>query len=104
MTGITHQEFDTDVLIIDGGMAGCNVATAVTRADPVISAKAGIEEKPGFRVKPGMTEFISLMPSYIKRYIRSAVIPIRRTGRSWQKNIVRMYKYDENIFGGLEWK
>ena len=52
-------------------MAGCKVATAAGSADPVIPGKTGVEEKPGFRVKSGITEFISLMPSCIKHPLRS---------------------------------
>jgi hypothetical protein len=31
----------------------------------VIPAKAGIQDNTGFRVKPGMTNYTKLMPSYI---------------------------------------
>jgi len=41
------------------------IATLI-RADLVIPAKAGIQKKPGFRVKPGITNCIRLMSSCIK--------------------------------------
>ena len=102
ISSIIHQEFDTDVLIIGGRMAGCKVATAAASADPVTPGKTGVEEKPGFRVKLRITEFISLMPSCMKHPLRSNT---DRENRSvLAKNTVCMNKYEVNIFGGLEWK
>ena len=45
------------------------IATLI-RAYLVIPAKAGIQKKPGFRVKPGMTDCIRLMSSYIEQWQR----------------------------------
>lgn len=45
ITDITYQKIDPDLLIIGGGMAGCNVATAAAKKDAkvVIMDKAKIE-------------------------------------------------------------
>jgi len=44
------------------------IATLI-RAHLVIPAKAGIQKKTGFRVKPGMTDFIRLMSPCIDFFV-----------------------------------